>query len=104
MLRNFVHLELVRRILAAPARSRSQPDVRYPSITPDSHSGRAPGFRKAHAWSGSLQCTRCLQDGSISQMAPGDTTVGRTPIDNECVVWFLLLHRSFEIRPILFYD
>jgi hypothetical protein len=26
------------------------------------------------------------------------------PIDNERAVWLLLLHRSLEIRPILFYD
>jgi len=69
-------------VAAAPAparsRSRSQPEFRY-LHTPDSHSGALPGFSKAHAWSGFLQCTHCLQDGLISQMAPDDTTVGRTP-------------------------
>ena len=48
------------------------------SITRIRIPGALPGFSKAHAWSGFLQCTHCLQDGLISQMAPDDTTVGRT--------------------------
>src|SRR5271166_2926707 len=37
-------------------------------ITPDSHSGRAPRLQESsclESWRGFLQCTHCLQDGSI---------------------------------------